>query len=296
MFNPLSKLATLPTKQKAMLVLALVIFVIVLYQLINMFGSSGEPVTNFADNKPSRAATVPNIKPEIKPSSRPTVQGAPKPASPSNSFPDAKESAPMGKGDATKAGSDSKEDKPQDPQPANIDVSHFETTKLNSSYLQMLNEIQELKFKQQLYNAQQALFSSEMATLKTKQDLESLKNAANAPPEETDSKQHSSKKRGVDAHNPGNSATNSEDQVYVVKSVTMERDQWHAVLSYGKQDFDVTVGDILSPDNAEVVAIDQKGVSLQVDSTVSLFPFNAGHDTDAQNSDTKNAGDSTAKS
>lgn len=261
MLTQLKKLTDLPLKQKIMLVFAVVIFLLVLYQVFGLFSDSNTTQSRQLEmSDTTQKLAVPSTPAATPTTDKANLTGVP----PNNAL-----ASPQAQPGAIVPAPQTVT--PVTPQAVTINDTTFLGYNGKSDYFKMLNELQDLKFKLQLYNAQQALYAAETAALKMKQDLDLLKN------QQSGDVALKSKNNPVNptvlAAKDNNYIANTV--VYGIKSITLEHNKWHAVLTYQNQYYDVVIGDILAVDNSEVVSISAKGVTLQNDSMVTRLPFNS---------------------
>jgi len=131
-----------------------------------------------------------------------------------------------------------------------------------TKYVSALNELQMLKIQKEIAETSQAIVTAKLATVTAEKNITDVlsepsksatKESAPPPPSSTN----------LAPGGPGAPGAEGGPASYSVHSVSMEQDQWHAVVKYKSQFYDVAVGDMLPPDGSIVKAIDQKGVTLE---------------------------------
>lgn len=262
-----SQFAALPPKQKIMAVIFFFIGAFILYEVIGMFRGGEKatvtpklpPPTMASKGASAPSSAVQNVPPGQSAAAKNIPPSSPQPAQQQES------SSQMSKPTAAAI-----------PPPPTAYVIQQDQTQ--SGYLKALNELQILKLEREMAETNQAIMAAKLATVTAEKDISDLLSPESAE-SKTAAKQAATPSTGPtpglpSAAMPSGGGSNN----YVVQSVTMEQEQWHAVLNYKNIYYDVTVGDVLPPDGSVVTAIDQKGVTLQQGGVEQRFPLTMTND------------------
>lgn len=141
--------------------------------------------------------------------------------------------------------------------PASILLTQQEL--VQSKYVSALNELQMLKIQKEIAETSQAIVAAKLATVAAEKSITNILSEAdlgkNPPPK------------------PEPALPLSEAGGYSVQSVSMEQDQWHALVKFKDKLYSVSVGDMLPPDRSIVKSIDQKGVILDTAGAEQRIPL-----------------------
>lgn len=228
----------LPLRQKITAILFFIIGAFVIYEVIGMFrgksSSSKPPAITKATVAPSATAPARATNP---PATTSLPHGSPL------------TSKPLAEGT---------------PPPP---TSHLEQQEqAQNHYINTLNELQLLKLQREMAETSQAIMAAKLATVTAEKNISEL-----LSPEGINN-QKSLPTPTSPAPTPP-VGFNDNNNYYAVLSVSMELEQWHAVLSHKNRLYTVSVGDVLPPDGSVVAAIDQKGVTLQQGGAEQKIPL-----------------------
>ena len=249
--------SSLTTRQKATGAIIAVLIIVVLYEVISMFGGSSSP-TAMAPTPPS-------------------MMSANKPGMPMNgNLPGGNAMKPVG---------------PPQPQPTQLLKQTPEMSQRESELMQMqeetqakyvaaLNELQMLRVSLALAEANKELMKSKYDTIVTEKGIVDLLTKP-APQVMPGQYAQGLANQSGGAANPSASPAPSAlsqpaEAEYTVVSVSELRWKWGAVIGYQGNLYSVSTGDVLPPDGSIVVAIDRSGVILEkngVRRKVSLVPI-----------------------
>lgn len=283
-----SRFAALPPRQKASVVIFFIIGAVVIYLIIGMFrnGSSSAPapITPVTTNQ-TTAAPAPLNKPvppqanQAGPSSLPPGVGqGPHPNQAAANPPERHVSPIISKPMVEKA----------------LPSSSFlvQQDQSENRYVSAINDLQMLKIQREIAETNEAIVTAKLATVTAEKTIAELLGATlgnmngpkSAPKEEPNSLPPP----------PIPAAMAQPRATYTVQSVTMELDQWHAVLTYMGKQYDVSVGDVLPLDGSTVSAIDAKTVTLELGDMKQRLPVTSS--TDMGSSDDAQGGGGTGAS
>lgn len=129
-------------------------------------------------------------------------------------------------------------------------------------YIAAINELQMLRISRDIEETNQAIATAKLATITAQQKMGALTTPViEAPP----------------TNQSAEPASLFHESNYKVISVSQLRHKWHAVISYGNNLYEVSVGDILPFDGSRVVSINKTGVTLllnnQAIKKLSLVPI-----------------------
>jgi len=272
-----SRFAAMPAKQKASVVTFFIIGAFVLYEVIGVVrGGSGGSTTitpaPTAMNSAAPNASAPGGGPTLSSSAPSTPPSAMNHGPTPNNLPSAPPSAgpsspPPGVAPASHASpllsKPSVDEAPPAPTPylAQQDQSQ-------NRYVSAINDLQMLKIQREMAETSQAIIAAKLATVTAEKNISDL-----LSPDSMGSVSSGVKKGPpIPAGPPPTLELMNTRSAYTVQSVTMELDQWHAVLKYKQKLYDVTVGDTLPTDGSTVTAIDQKGVTLELNDMKQRIP------------------------
>lgn len=263
--NRLNKLAGMPTKQKIMAIVAVLIVAVVIWQVVGLFGGGSAP--------------APTIQPATQLSANVSkgTSGVPS-SNGSNNSPVMNATPSMQT--TTSADDTSKQQSVTDEM---IKQQELDQAK----YLDEINKLQYLKLEREIAENSQAVASAKLATAKAEKDMSDLLTASNKQVSladyankladsgaQTEQSTQPTQSAQLAAHPlyPGlgqlgqpSSPSSSAAPQYVVVSVAMQLGEWSAVIGEGGKLYVVHVGDTLPSDSSVVAAIDSKGVTLSKD-------------------------------
>lgn len=241
--DKMQNLSAMPTRQKVVALITLVVVIIIIWQLIGLFGigSGSKPKTTVT---PDTAKATP-------------ATGA-KPATTTTTTP------PAGSNQVT-------------PQPASItSVQAPPSAQLvqlqqesQAKYLSALNDLQMLKIQRDIAEQNQAIMTAKLSAVQSQKKMVDLLTPP-APPIST----QAIKPVATQAIQ---SPVISSFSAYTVISVSLIQGQWSAVVNNQGNLYSVKTGDILPADGSKVYSIDKSGITLmQKDGTkkrISLVPI-----------------------
>jgi hypothetical protein len=293
-----SRFAALPARQKITIVVFLLVFIFVVWQVIGMFRgnsdnssvspaiaaskptapmSSAAPKTVIAQAAPAAAPGPTTPPPGVHKEGPSALPPGPGPA------PGALPSAPPPKVAPTKS--------PDQAHPVAEKVlpqTEFliQQEQIQGKYVAALNDLQMLKIQREIAETSQAIVAAKLATATAEKSISALLAEAQAavePPPPPTGKKGASGATSANVEPSGSGPPpmpELSEGGYSVESVSMEQDQWHAVIKFKDKLYDVSVGDMLPPDRSLVKAIDQKGVTLDSSGMEQKLPLTV-NDTDA---------------
>lgn len=236
--------SNMTTRQKATVGALVLVVIIVLWQIIGLFGGKNKPAPLPTGANKSRMAMNKN-----------QVGGAP--PSPQQMTPQQAELI-----------------KPEPTTPRELELIKLQQ-ETQAKYISALNELQMLKVAREIAETNQAIMTAKLATVTAEKNIVGM--LSGPTPQEVSA----AYAKGL--VNPANAAPHATPQVisqptvnYTVISVTQLRYKWGAVLGYGGNLYNVSVGDVLPADGSTVVSIDKSGVVLEkngVRKKVSLVPI-----------------------
>lgn len=127
-----------------------------------------------------------------------------------------------------------------------------------AKYINALNELQMLKVSREIAETNQAIEAARLQTVTAqKQIVDLLAPSAPTPPSQV-----------VAPATPTRIPTAvvepiREEASYRVVSVSQIHSRWSAVIAYQNNLYNVVIGDILTPDQSKIVAIDKNGVLIE---------------------------------
>lgn len=241
-----SRFATLPPGQKITVIIFLIIAIFIVWEVIGMFRGNSSKGGDKIVAAPSTAAT---------PASK---QALPQPpmAGPRQNMVPGNPRQPMGMPAQPTVQNSHPAAEIAPPSPPVL----LQQEQVQNKYVSALNELQMLKIQKEIAETSQAIITAKLATAtaeKSISDILAEAQAASVPP--------NAGKGPLPSPPLSNMQQPSETEVvsYSVQSVSMEQDQWHAVVKFKDKLYDVGVGDMLPPDSSTVKAIDQSGVTLE---------------------------------
>jgi type IV pilus biogenesis protein PilP len=271
--------SSLPTKQKVSAIVFFIIGAVVIWQAIGLFRGGSSKTAEITPDK--SAATSAN---------HPAPGSSPNPASGSSA------SQKMMSNSPSKPGATPPSVNMQ-PTPAaghggnspilskpTAEVGTPPSTPINNQqqqeqvkYVSAINQLQMLKIQKEIAETNQAIVAAKLATAEAERSMTEaltpsvpIPNPANSPPPTPAAV--SGGASGSSASSDA-SASSSISDTYIVYSVSMELDQWHAVIGFKDKLYNVMVGDIIPNDGSIVSAIDAKGVTLKLAGMERRIPF-----------------------
>lgn len=222
-------------KQKLTVIIAVIIFLVIGWQVMGLFGGPKTPPV-----QPLKAPA---------PGQRMTQQSAAGGPGSANAAMTA----------AAVASTDN-----QVPQPAPVQTNS-ELIKLQqeteAKYITAVNELQMLKLQQEIAEVNQALAASKLSTMVTEKSISDLLvTKPVAPPPEDFGATAAPTKGAPQAPSAVDSATS-----YLLLSVSQQGESWSAVIGNYAKRYSVSVGDTLPPDGSVVSSIDKSSVTLEKD-------------------------------
>jgi type IV pilus biogenesis protein PilP len=247
----------MPVKQKVTLAATVAVVLIVIWQVVGLFGSGSStptlpPATPIAGAMSANGPAAGNINPTTP--GMPAA-GAQLPATPANAVQVAQQSAPG----VT----------PKDA-PITRDQYLQEQDRVEKKYLKQLNDLEQLKLERQIEETNQAIATAKLATVTAEKSTADLltKPGANAPPPDNSvySSQLANPSRSGQPEAPLPVPVIETPQVaYTVISVSMQVNKWSAVIGAQGKLYNVTVGDVLPLDGSVITSINKNGVTLRND-------------------------------
>jgi type IV pilus biogenesis protein PilP len=238
-------------KQKITAIAVVIMVIIVIWQVIGLFGGSSEPtITPAANTQKPMSAAAPGA--------------APAPGTPNQAAPMA---AAVPSGDQQLA-------------PVAALTIHKDSDLLKQqqeeqkAYLDNLNRLQLLKVQREIAETNQAISTAKLATATADKSMSDLLTSPTPPPVPAGA--YASKLGGAPGEPPsgapteGSQTTSTTTTVkvvepqYTVISVSMQFAKWTAVLGISGKLFNISVGDSL-PDGTVVTSINKSGVTLEKD-------------------------------
>ncbi len=257
--------AALPPGQKVISVVILMVIVFSIWEVIGMFRGGKNASATIAPAQPAVTATAPAqktpLKPDLPKSMPPVVQQVAGPASVA--------AVPRQPASPHLTSQQSHPEVESTP-PSSIVLVQQE--QVQSKYVTALNELQMLKIQKEIAETSQAIVAAKLATATAEKSISDLLSEAEVT---------SVNKPGGTNIGPSSTTIMSPPPgppgempgTYSVQSVTMEQDQWHAVVKFKDKLYDVSVGDMLPPDKSLVKAIDQRGVTLDTGGMEQRIPL-----------------------
>jgi hypothetical protein len=230
------------TKQKVMVAVVIIIFLVVIWQVIAILGIG----------KSSPAAIAPAVKTNTANATKAGAMSSPSNASNGNPTAVVQQSYDMtirDNGELLKLAKDNQE-----------------------KYLRAINDLQILKLQREIAEANQAIASAKLATVTAEKSMsEVLTKSTTVPQLSPASYANGLIAPGLaDINNPPMTGpvkqanTNSD---YQVLSVSMQNRKWTAVVGAQGKLFDVAIGDVLTADGSVVVSINRDAVVLEKEYT-----------------------------
>jgi len=251
--------ASLPPRQKITVIIVLMVFIFIVWEVIGMFRGNKDGTT-IVPSQPAVAATAPQPKPGTIKSPPPAVQKMAAPAP-----------VVMAPKPATAAHLSPQQSHPEmEPVPPSSIVL-VQQEQVQSKYVTALNELQMLKIQKEIAETSQAIVAAKLATATAEKSITDLLTVAQTPPTPPPTLSPSS--TNLSPPGSGSPMISDANGSYSVQSVSMEQDQWHAVVKFKDQYFTVSVGDMLPPDKSMVKAIDQHGVTLDTGGMEQRIPL-----------------------
>ncbi|HVY53654.1 MAG TPA: type IV pilus biogenesis protein PilP [Gammaproteobacteria bacterium] len=258
-----NRFANMPARQKVSALIFLIIAGVIIWQVIGLFrGSSGsnDKIVASAPSKPALSSNAPNVGNAASPN---IANGGIKPAANVPAVPHSPAAAPTQSPILSKPA-------PETVPP--ITTLSAQQAREQNKYVSAINELQMLKIQKEIAETNQAIVTAKLATVTAEKSITSTL----TPPPAVPTTPPPSTASGSSTPPPGAPSSAEQPAIknsYVVYSVSMEQDQWHAVIGYQGSYFNVTVGDILPSDGSKVTAIDQKGVTLQLGGMEHKIPL-----------------------
>lgn len=153
--------------------------------------------------------------------------------------------------------------------PVNMDARLVDLQKqTEQKQIDQLNQLQTLKLQREIAETNQAIASARLATVTAEKSVSDL--LTRPAPQQVPASAYTSTlvnptQTGVQVASEPQQAPAPVEVQYVVISVSMEMGRWHAVLGYQGKLYNVSIGDILPADNSVVVSIGKNGVILLKD-------------------------------
>lgn len=251
-------LSTMTTKQKAMAGVFVLITIIVLWQVVGIFGGGGSAPA------PQPVTTSANTMNSAPPSANGNVPGMPQQPRP-----------PM-PGSSTPQQAQLIKQTPEMTQREQELIRAQQETQ--ARYIATLNELTNLKMSVQVAETNAALMKAKLATIVSQKSIVDLltKQAAPVNPG-TYAQGLVNPAQAGGAVTPPQSQVSSEPEAnYTVISVSQLQYKWAAVLGLSGSLYNVMAGDVLPADGSIVIAIDKSGVILEKNGArkkVSLVPI-----------------------
>lgn len=235
------------SKQKLIAIGFIAVVIFLGWQLMGLFGGNGAEPPPPPPNVPATAASQPQ-SPATPPGAI-AQEGAPAPAP----------AAPL------------------PPQRQNVNVSEImaadselfkQQEETQKKYLEALNTLQILKVERETQEVKQAIAASKLATVTAEKNMTDVLTQPALPqvPVSVYADKLAGGPQGLDnpAGGPqGKPPTAAVPEVsYLLLSVSMQFNKWHAVLGYQGKLYDVALGDTLPPDGSIVGAINKDSVVL----------------------------------
>jgi len=224
--------SAMQTKQKVMIAVIIIIFIIIGWQLKGMLFGSGAG----APTAPIKTAAAPNAPQAIAPTPN---QGGIKEAS----LPTRESTMTEGE--------------------KRLFALQMQT---EAKYIAAMNELQLLRVQSEIAKSSKDIAQNRLdAVTAQKQTLQLLSapQATAATYAQGLSGGLPISQSGLSTNTPSPVVTQHPQAAYVVVSVSQLQHRWTAVLGYQGQLYNVRIGDILTPDAAKVIEIDRYGVTLE---------------------------------
>ncbi len=160
-----------------------------------------------------------------------------------------------------------------------------------AKYVAALNELDMLKLQRSIAETKQAITISTLATATAEKSITDLLTAqvsqmptsnnnlsnqyspfaANTPNQDASMNPNAQNQGG--APPPPQPKINIQESLYVLRSVAYKSEKWTAIISSGKDVYNVVVGDTLPNDNSVVTGIDKNSVTLLKDKVTRHILF-----------------------
>lgn len=270
----MGRFAGMTTKQKATAIGLVVVVLVILWQVMGLFGGGGSsqaPADFPSAKQPGQmSANTPGKTPQTPPSTTPSG-AAPGPSMPGASQPPAANMTPVNQ----------PVDQSMRETPVMLDARIVDMQKqTEQKYIDQLNQLQTLKIQREIAETNQAIASARLATVTAEKSVSDLLTKPSAPVQPVvpagaySNTLVNPTPTGVQVTTtegapppPGQNippaplATPAEVP-YVVISVSMQMGRWSAVLGYQGKLYNVSIGDVLPMDNSVVASIGKNGVLL----------------------------------
>ncbi len=231
-------LTNMTTRQKITIAAIIVVMIIVLWQVIGLFGGGKTPTITSAANK----SAMTNKNQPMGPPPQPMPQPAQiKPASA----------------------------QPMSPREMELMKLQEET---QAKYINALNELQMLKVAREIAETNQAIVISRLATVTAEKNIVTM---LSGPSPQVASAAYAKGLVNPTAASAAPVVTQPE-VTYTAISVSQLHYRWNAVIGYAGNLYNVSVGDVLPADGSLVISIDKSGVMLEkagVKRKISLVPI-----------------------
>lgn len=256
------KLSPEAMKKKITIGVFAVVVVVILWQVIGMFGGD------------KSAAVAPSPAPAGKAGATPAAAS---PAAPAGAAPAA--ASPASSGAATPAAQSGPVAPHEEVIKANAELMKLQK-ETEAKYLAAMNELQILKVQREIAEANEAISESKLKTVKTEKSITSLLTIKPAQVEEGAYASMLGGKKPVSAPQPA--TVQQQQQVattpavaYVVLSVSQQDNKWSAVLGHSGKLYSIAVGDTLSADGSTVNTISKDGVVLEKNGIQKKIPISS---------------------
>ena len=150
---------------------------------------------------------------------------------------------------------------------------------VQTRYVSALNELQMLKIQKEMAETNQAIVAAKLATATAEKTITDM--LAQPEPQQPQFNMGKNGPGGASSTNvmpppdvqPDAGPNPMAAKSFSVQSVSMIQDQWHAVIKYKDDLYDVGVGDILPPDGSVIKTIDQNSVTLESAGVTQKIPL-----------------------
>lgn len=259
------------TKQKATIGALVFIVLIIIWQVMGLFGG---------DSAPSAPATPPQPTASLSATSPGGPANTPPGNTPANTPPGAISPGPSVSPPTSPAVIDMSRDQPLRQMPITIENKMLEAQKnAEEKYIDQLNQLQALKIQKDIAEMNQAIASARLATVTAEKSVSDLLTKPTnpqpppPPPQPTPPAVYSNALvnptvEGAPLTNPeGGPPTQPPAPVpvevsYTVISVSKQLGRWSAVLGNKGKLYSVGIGDVLPEDGSIVSSINKNGVTL----------------------------------
>lgn len=255
------------SRQKMIAVAVIVVLLILVWQIIGLFGSSSSteepllsptPQANLKAGAPRPGATGNNTQGVAHNTAGTTPVGMPPNVTGAMNAPTGAMNAPM--------------QQQVSMQPIKAIVPTDQTLiaaqqEQQKQYVDTINQLQLLKLQKDIDETKRSIAAARLATATAEKSISDLF-AKPAPPPPGSASDYANKLGGAGNETPTSPPPLATPSIqYIVISVSMQLGHWTAVLGTGGKLYNVSVGDILPADGSEVVAIGKYGVVLKKDNT-----------------------------